>query len=470
MQLPVMQMWSAQYPPFNFGPKGFSLTSFYYYNTYWQPPLAHLWWLECARMGNRDQEQCIMPDCYAMGDFESYYRHNGWLCLAGGATDLEYFIYDHRTEAGVKAMSFFGGLSNRYGRLLAEVKPARKKVGFFIPFENIVYRIEHCYEMAYPFMDMLQAKVDVEPVCAEELSAQSIRRYEAIVLAKTTWLRKSSVDLLADYIKAGGKVILGKNVAKEIDIPGAVRLDVEIGGGWINEYGKPERIEAVRKALEPYTKPVVECDDPYVVVRRFQADGMPSIWLTHTQTGEEYFTLWQISKKRIEGDLNEKAAEYGYGKEMIAAKIRLADNGSIPIDVFAGKPLPVKRENGRMEIAITLPKWEGMLVAFLPEQPKAIELSAPKEVRPGQEVKLDAFVMGGNGTVDAPFPLHLKVTDPSGKQSREYTCRLLARNGQATHKFIFARNDVPGMWKLEMEDPTSSLTADLEVKLVAAGQ
>ncbi|MBI2301724.1 MAG: hypothetical protein HYU66_22710 [Armatimonadetes bacterium] len=68
MQIPAMQLWSAQYPPFLFGPRGYNLTCFYYYNTYWQPPLAHLWWLECARMGNRSQEEWIMPDCYAEGD------------------------------------------------------------------------------------------------------------------------------------------------------------------------------------------------------------------------------------------------------------------------------------------------------------------------------------------------------------------------------------------------------------------
>lgn len=457
LMLPVMQMWSAQYPPLNFGPRGFNLTTFYYYNNYWQPQMAHIWWLECARMGNRDQEQLMMPNSYIAGESPSYYRNTGWMVFAGGATTQDYFIFEQRSHAGEEAMSFFGGISQRYGRLLGAITPARKKVGMLVPFEQLTYHITSCYEMAYPFMDMLLAKVDVEPVTPMELTPQHIRRYDAIVVAQVQWLTQSTAQLLAEYAKAGGKLIIDGASAKELQIPGAIRLAKPLSPEpWIGGYGKTDTIAAVRAALEPYVKPVVDCDDPFTTVRRFTGDGRQYIWLVHNATNEEYMALRNNPS-------DPKIAEgFGYGKTIITSTLTLADDGSVPYDVFAGKPLPVNRADGKMRVTVTLRKYEGTLIALLPAAPTA--LSAGKPATANGVTRIILTVQGKQGPVDALFPLHVTVTDPRGAVNREYAQRLLAHHGVAEYAITFAANDLRGKWSFAAVDAMTGLTARWTVR------
>jgi hypothetical protein len=192
------------------------------------------------------------------------------------------------TDEGEQAITHFARLSKRYGRLLGAIRPAPKKVGFLIPFEHLVYRIESCYEMSYRFMQLLQAKVDIEPVCAETLTPESIRNYETIVLSQVSWLREGSLKLLSEYIWSGGKVVMDSTVDPQIVIPGAIRLPVAFGGRVPRDYGDRSEIVATASVVASYVKPVASCDDPFVVIRRFEGEGHQFLWVLHTQTGREY--------------------------------------------------------------------------------------------------------------------------------------------------------------------------------------
>ncbi len=216
MQWPVMNMGTGQYPPFNFGAKnGFNLLFYYYYNSFWQPPMVHLWWLACARMGNRDLEQWIMPDCYRF-ELDSYHRNSLWLMFAGGARGISYFNYDHRKEGAMTALKDFGARSHRYGLLLERLRPSPKDVALLVPFEAVTYRLETSHEMAFPFLNLLMAKADVEPVSPEELDVNSIRRYQTVILPQIRWLRAGTARLLEDYIAGGGKVLMDPITAASI--------------------------------------------------------------------------------------------------------------------------------------------------------------------------------------------------------------------------------------------------------------
>lgn len=454
MQQPVMTLGSAQYPPFNFGAtNGFNLSSFYYYNSYWQPPLVHLWWLECARMGNRDIEQWMMPDCYQF-EVESFYRNNLWLIFAGGAHGLPHFCYEQRKAAPMRAMKTFGAWSRRYGLLLEQLRPAPKQVAMLVPFENITYRIEHCFEMAFAFMNLLLAKVDVEPVSPEELDATSIRRYQTIVLAQTKWLKAGTVKLLEDYIAAGGKVVLDSVTAAAIPVKGATVLDFPLGEPGNGHYGLTNHIARVRSAILPINPPPVDCADPFVAVRRAALpDGTPGVWLVHNYTQEQFAKL-QANKAAAPDAARALETQLGYRQTTIATTLTRPDDGRIPFDVFGGRELQATRADGRMTVNVELPQWEGMLIIFLPAMPRSIATSGfPASTMHGAPVQLDITLHDANGKpVTMPWPLQLTVRDPHGEVNREYSRRLLSVDGLATHRIAFAVNDTPGKWTIEIED------------------
>ena len=467
MITPVIAMWSGQYPPFNFGAQnGFNLSCFYYYNSYWQPPLVHAWWLETARMGNRDIEQWMMPDCY-MVHLGSYYHNNFWLMMAGGARGLPYFRYQERKPEAMEALKEFGAKSRRYGLMLEQLRPDRKQVAMLVPFENVTYRIEHGYEMAYPFMNLLLAKVDVEPVSPEELDAASIRNYEAVVVAQTKWLKAGTVRLLEDYIASGGKVVLDSVSAAAIPVKGAIKLDSPLGQTSTDGYGQADSIARVREALRPICVPPVDCDSPFVSIRRAALpDSTPGAWLVHNYTQAEY------AKLRAGKDADPAAAkaletQLGFRRETISTTLTRKDDGRIPFDVFGGRILESTRSNGLMTVNVGIPKWEGMLIVFLSALPAQLEWgSVPSETKPGAPVRVSVKVRDAAGAlVTTPLPLCLTVRDPRGNESRDYARRLLTDRGSAAYSFAFAANDKRGEWTLEIEELLTKIKTTRKVRV-----
>jgi hypothetical protein len=462
MQIPVMYAPTGQYPPYSMGPKGYSLLSFYYYNRLWQPPLAHIWWLEVARMGNRGYEQWIMPDSGFEGDQTSaLYDHFGWLMLAGGATGIEYFNDDSKRPGGIEAMTHFGKLSREYGRLLGMLKPARKKVALLVPFEQLVYKPSSAFEWVYPFMDLLQAKIDVEPVSPDELVADASDHYDAILLAQTTWLKASTAAWLVNYAQRGGKLVLDAPSAAALQLPGAMNLSMRIGGTSLETTSLPEQIAATKAALQGIVESPVDCDDPNVTLRRFEALGTPYLYVNHNLTNAEYLLYRQSNFQ------HETIAErLGYGSDEVEVQMERPDDHRIPFDILAHRVLPAERHHGRMMFSLLIPKWQGRIVAFLPALPRRMVWFGPSNTTPGARTFLQIRVLDRHhDVVNTLFPLHVVVTDPHGEISKEYSGRLLARQGIATLPIEFASNDVEGSWTLTVRDAMTGLRAHTNLEL-----
>jgi len=463
MQWPVMNMGTGQYPPYNFGAKtGFNLLAYYYYNSYWQPPMVHLWWLACTRMGNRDLEQWITPDAYRF-EHDSYYRNSLWLMFAGGVHSICYFNYDHRKEGAMPVLKDFGAKSRRYGLLLERLRPAQKEIGLLVPFEAITYRLETAHELAYPFMNLLMAKADVEPVSPDELNANNIRRYRALVLAQIRWLRAGTVRMLEDYIAGGGKVLMDPITAASISIKGATAMNWE----WVASYGNHETIAKVRTDLASITPPVMDCTEPLMTVQRVaMKDGTPGAWLVHNYTTDEFMRMKAAAEFTAEaGRAIEN--ELGYGKDMVTTTLTRPDDGRLAFDVFGGRLLDTTRSNGVMTVSLTVPKWEGMLVLFPERLPAQLEFTGtPAESKPGLPFVITARVRDANGVlVKMPTALQLNVRDPQGQVSREYSHRLLASDGDVAHTIQFAVNDLRGQWTLELEDVLTGSRATHSLRL-----
>ncbi len=408
-----------------------------------------------------------MLNCYQF-HLQSFYGNNLWLILAGNAKGLPCFYYPGRKPAALQALKEMGVFTRRYGLLLEKLRPAPKRVAFLVPFENVTFRIEHGFEMAYSFLNLLLAKIDVEPVSPEELDAVSIMNYEAVVLAHTKWLKADTVKLLEDYLSAGGNVILDSVTTAAIPVKGAVQLDfpLAVGGATIREYGRIEAIDKVRAAILPVSSPVVDCDNPLVAVRRaLLPDGTPAVWLVHNYSQDEYARL------RAGRDSNPEAARaleasLGYRQETVTATVLREDDGRIPFDLVDRQVLDCKRADGMMHIDVAMSKWEGKLLLFLPALPDQLELTGiPDETVPGLPVNIGVYVRdSSNALFDAPVPLQLSVRDPDGRENREYSRRLLAENGSVRHSFSFATNDRRGHWTIEVENQLTGAKISRQIR------
>jgi len=330
-----------------------------------------------------------MPDSGFEGNQASaIYDHFGWLILAGGAKGIQYFNYDSMTPGGIRAMTTFGTISKEYGQLLAELQPAPKKVALLVPFEQLLYRNTSSYELVYPFMDLLQAKVDVEPVSPDELNATNIAQYEAVILAQTSWLNQSTANLLANYANTGGKLILDQPSGQALPIASATKLNIRIGGTSIYETGLLPQIAQTKSTIGALVAPPVDCNDPQITLRRFEAAGVPYLYVNHQMTAAEYMTY---RASQFQDDT--LAGQMGYGTQVVQAGLVRPDDGRIPFDVIAHTALPKQVQNGKMQFVLPVPKWQGRLVAFLPALPVRIKLTSPKSAYASIDAQMVARMM-----------------------------------------------------------------------------
>ncbi len=478
MCIPLIQMWGAgQYPPLNFGKHGFNLGYSYYYNSYWQPVMTNTYWLECNRMGNREIDVWMLADCMGYG---LYHRNNLYHQLAGGVKGLPYFIWGQTRPEAWLEIKRQAPVVRKISPVQYLLKPAQRKIGLLLPVTADCYSPTDHLVQPYAYANLVMGHFDVEPVAEEEIIDGAASRYEAIVLYYTRWLRKSVVDALAKYAKAGGKVILDPTIP--FDIPGAIRLKVDLGMGreqtkgipdnqahlsvpGIGDYGIPERIRAIATELGKHVQPAFDSPELTLTARTFEIDGVAYTWFVNAQSGEEYRLTRPLGSgygsdnfKKILPWINELE------KSRFTAPVTMAKLPGIPYDLGAGKRLAVRQISSDSAFTVDMERMGGTLLAFYPEPIEKVEISTPANVKPMGEVAITVKVSGKSGPIAGAVPLRIDLLDPSGISS-PLSGNYATRAGSFVLKWLPATNDRSGKWKIKVEELASGLKSEASVTL-----
>ncbi|MBI4023885.1 MAG: hypothetical protein HY360_02830, partial [Verrucomicrobia bacterium] len=490
MQIPLVQLWEpAQYPPYNFGVNGFNLICSYYYNTYWQPVMTSTFWMEIGRMGNRDLPQWNMPDTFMTA---GYTRNNLFHYLAGGVKGLAYFTYSTRNSHTWPEFKRLGQIVRRIGPVQARLVPARRDIGMLNSFTSNCFDPGHTLIQVYGYHNLMQGHFDVEMVWEDEILAGRATQYKAILLYNVQYLRQPVYDALAKHAAGGGLVILDRTIP--FDIPGAKRINVDIGMGaentkpftvegahlstpGIQDYGHADRIEIIKKALAQHIKPRFDSGDIKLVATRFEADGVPYMWFVNVHDGKEYMFCRENSVAHMGGGTPEKikkvrdweAAEAAKGPYVSA--IVMDSLPGVPYDLVTGRMLPVtKTKDQRQSLTLSMERFGGALVAWLPEPITSLNLDAPKRAKPFELVRVTATVLCGRklfwGRKPAlgALPVSFVLKDPGGAESVISGVRA-TKDGQAVFEWTPAVNDKPGKWTVIATDLAIERRTERAIKL-----
>lgn len=495
MQVPL---WTeGQYPPANFGGGGFDLLSYYYYNVYWQPEIGNLFYDEVAKLGNRNLPLWTTPDIYGAGNEPSYYRNAFFMHMAGGVSGLNYYAYSEHQEQALKEVGRLAGRLEDLGALQVALKPAAKRVGFYMPFACNAVNWTYPISSLYAYSNLLCAQVDVEPVCREELLRGEAYQYEALLLWNADWLSQSEADGLARYMARGGKVLLDKSCA--VELPGATRLAVDLAMGKqaseINnddpriaspgqaDYNVAERVAAVREAMKDYIR--YDVADPTVIVRPF-GDGAASgagrgtlvLWCANVHTNEEYKYLVErmpAYKRTKDRPVAEKEGttflrERGVYDKQLQTTLTLPagamNRATTAYDLWAGKRLTVtKLPDGRLQVPLTMERLGGTMIALYPSAPAKIGIqSFPAQVKRGGWSGVDLRLYGEDGRLMSGLvPCRIRILDPQGQETHSWTIAL--REGRHVLRFAPAKNDTVGEWTIEMTELAGGNKGSVRIKV-----
>ena len=481
MQLPL---WChGQYPPHQFGANGFNLLMYYYYLCYWQPLIGNLYWDEIARMGNRGLELWSVPDCYNY-DEPTYHANTFFLHLAGGCQGLSYYTYTEAKPGAWKELGRLGGTVVRpLGPFLGKLRPAPTSAGWLLPYTQWAHSWLYPTTAVYPFANLMGAHLDVQPTCEEEVLSGHAKGYGAILLWHVEWLRESVVRALEEHVARGGVVLA--DATTTVPIQGAIRLPVDLamgdgksnpddkdprfGGPGIRDYLHPDRVATIRKALEPYVKPWVDCDDPTLVARRHQYGGVNYLWLVNVHTREEYEYLRDRIAAGARPANPEQAKEEAFrylaeraGKRF-TARVTIPSGKWVAYDVLRGRRIPLEKAGGRLAFTADMERLGGTLVALYPAAVAKVLVQAPARMKRGAGAALKVSVLGAGGKpLAGTQPLQVEVLTPAGAWS-EVTGAHATDAGVWTTQMKPAVNDPAGRWRVRVRELSSGTLGEAAV-------
>jgi hypothetical protein len=460
--IPLVDLPSGQWPPYNFGPDQFSLNSYYNYNGYWFPAIAQVWWAELARMGSRTAPVWVMPD--TMDLRRTYHLQNAWMFLAGGVDGMVYFIYEWTSPGSREAFNRMGPEIARVKDLLGELKPAPRPWGLVMPFEAACFRASHPADAAYAFANLAMAHAEVEPVWPEELPERG-NGYRALLLYDVDWLTEGNARRLREFQKRGGRVIADAGSA--VDWPGLERLDFALAqplrdGG----YGDTQLVARIRAETDTVVKPWAQSDDPHLLLRHCQLDGVDYLWVVHLMNREEDRAhIHTAPGQEFKAQPLTAYAEFDHTQYPARFSVPSGSFQMIADVLGRHAPAVVRERDGRSEIALAIPGWQGRLLAFYPQAPDRLKIDFPKTVKRGQSVDCTVEIQAESRPVSMPLPLEIQVIRPDGSVHREYSRTVLARQGRARFNLNFARNERVGEWILRIREVTVEISGETRFRV-----
>jgi hypothetical protein len=123
-----------------------------------------------------------------------------------------------------------------------------------------------------------------------------------------------------------------------------------------------------------------------------------------------------------------------------------------------------KTKDGRSVVTVSMDRFGGTLIAWLPAELTGVDLSAPKTASANQVVHVTASVMAKDKPTPGVIGIEFILRDPKGKQSIVSGVRA-TKDGVATFDWTPAVNDPTGNWTLEAKELASGKTAQAKIVL-----
>jgi hypothetical protein len=452
MQWPLFHPTSGQYPPYTFGPDAFHLLSFYYYLSYWQPSLGNVYWTEIARMGNRDYPVLCLAD--SLSPMRHYTRNTFYLILAGGAQGINYFTYSQTHPKFWEEVPALARMIRENGPVVAQLRPARRPVGYLVSFTTAAFNPEHPVTNLNGYANLLNAHVDAEPICEEEVLSGWISRYDTLILSDIRWLTPSVAQKLQEFIRRGKTVYVDSKTA--VPLSGASRLNFHLGEGGTFAYGNPAQVAKIRAALLSRARPWADSDDPWLVLRSFEAGGARYCWAVNVENAAEYKTFrrktmgWPREQKLSEAEWSSYEQQKNLVDGSYTSSLTLPAGGYV-YDVLGGKALPARASGNRRQYAVTMPKLGGTLLMLLPRPIARLTATGPESLKRGTSGEVEVRLLDDQGrAVAGVVPIALRIRRGEGPPE---VIRAAASGGAYRLPLEVPINDEPGMWKIEASTP-----------------
>jgi hypothetical protein len=122
--------------------------------------------------------------------------------------------------------------------------------------------------------------------------------------------------------------------------------------------------------------------------------------------------------------------------------------------------VPARAEKSKLFIDQQFGPGGGVLFMVTERPIAGVRVEVPPQARCGQQVTCDIAIVDGAGRpLDAIVPVEVKVLDAEGKPA-EFSGFYGAKDGRLSLKLELAANDVPGPWRVRVQELASGLSQE----------
>ncbi len=342
----------------------------------------------------------------------------------------------------------------------------------------------------YSFYTLLQmAHIPADIVFDETIAVDGLDGYDVLALPKCDTLTETVFNAICEFQRRGGQVIGDQYL--RAPIPDVTQFDFDftyrsrISANAILEskdYAHwDDRIDvetADMTELEGVSAGVdQQAMEAYAARLRGKLDGLvtrevhcssPTALLNMLQSGEAKY-LFVINDKRTYG---ERVGEYrAMLDEAVPQTVTISLNQwahekLYVYDMLERRQIDCRRGDGSYTFDVDLPAPGGKIIALLPQELAAVEISAPARISTrGVPCRIDILVRDADRRLMAGVqPLGVEILDPHGNRS-EFSDYYAAEAGLLSLDFIPALNDRAGMWSVQVKDLIAGLQARTSFEL-----
>jgi hypothetical protein len=370
--------------------------------------------------------------------------YHGWSSLVptDGTHAYKYTQPDLQTEFG----RLHHDLLPRLGPALLQIADRPADVAYLDSFTSqmLARRGSYGYGKDETYLSLLHAQLQPRVLFEETLLAEGLDAYKVLVLADCDVLPASVVERIRSFQKRGGIVIGDPNLAP------AIKADITIP-----RYARTKKTAEDQAAILANAAQLLqELGDRYA---RFAVCDQPEI-LTRVRKGGDSDYLFVMNDRRTFGSYvgqHGLVMENGLPTEGV---IRLARTGLHVYDLVSERKIKTTERDGGTWVPVDLGPCEGGLFLATPSPVEQIQIAAPSKAAPGQSIEVTVTITDeSDQAVPAVIPIAVEITDPAGRAA-EFSGNYATDQGRLVLKPEFARNDLPGLWRIRVREGATGLS------------
>ena len=346
------------------------------------------------------------------------------------------------------------------GPTLMQMPDRKSDVAFLESFASQMFARRGTYGSSFGWegetYHILQyAGLQPRVIYEETIQQEGLDDFKVLVMPTCDVLPQSVVSAVQKFQDAGGIIVADKNlcpaIKPDILMPIHVRPSEADQARAMNIAAAAELREKLDSSYQRYA----ESSNPNVITR------------VRSYGSTDY--LFAVN------DLREFGNYVGHHKLVMEnglptdADLSIRRSKAHVYNLVSHREVNVRSNKGFITIPESFGPCEGRMFMITDQAIDKVRINAPKAATLGDNVVINVTIVGDNARpMDAIVPVKIDLIDPFGKAA-EFSGYYGAKDGAVKLNATIAPNDVPGLWRIHVQELASGLNADAYMR-VAAGK